>query len=109
MRSELHGLKPNPCPKCKGILDFAQDSYGSYLHCLNCGKFIDLDPPLETPDGSLIPRRKSGTSGSPRSERGRERYQERFKTIQEQGLSIEQAAERFSVSARTIYRILQSK
>ena len=30
------------CPKCQGDLSLEQDSYGSFLKCLQCGKLTEV-------------------------------------------------------------------
>ena len=31
------------CPKCQGDLTMSQDTYGSYIKCLQCGLMRDVD------------------------------------------------------------------
>ena len=107
MTSERNPPNPGRCPKCRGMLVFLQDQYGPYLDCMNCGTVLYQDAPAETPDNPhATGRRRSGSAGRSRSKEGRERYRDWFRVIVDEGLSAAQAAERFGVSVRTIYRIL---
>lgn len=33
----------NACPKCRGDLTIGQDSYGSFVSCLQCGFMRDIE------------------------------------------------------------------
>ena len=101
-----------PAPKCGGTLAYGEDRYGPYLTCLHCGKLFDLlaaphDAPVEDPDSptSRVVRNRSRLTGPMTRER-REMYREWCAIIRTEGLTVNQAAERFGVSYRTIYRIL---
>ena len=112
MEPEQPTGKLNPCPKCRGTLACGEDRYGPYVTCLHCGKLIDLlaaphDAPAEEPDSSASrvvrnPRRLTGRMTRER----REMYRQWCAIIRKEGLTVNQAAQRFGVSYRTIYRIL---
>jgi len=36
-------IKFKDCPKCKGDLYLAEDMFGNYFSCLQCGYLKDLD------------------------------------------------------------------
>ena len=41
------------CTRCKGDLYLERDSWGAYLHCLQCGRTRDIpDKWLRAPDNS---------------------------------------------------------
>ena len=122
---------PGPCPRCQGTLAFGQDMYGAYLQCRNCGMLEDLSPfsrdpvavtptqdavstdgtiPLRPADSSTEKARNPCEAAEPGGLRDGERqgrYHKRFEIITAEGLSISQAAARFQVSTRTVYRILK--
>ena len=112
MEPEQSTRKPGPCPKCGGTLVRTEDRYGLYLICLHCGKLID---PLASSHDGLAEERDSQPSpvarkrGRPAGHRTREReemYRRWCTTILNEGLTVNQAADRFGVGYRTIYRIL---
>lgn len=35
-------LRLKSCPKCRGDLDENKDIYGPYIHCLQCGQYMDI-------------------------------------------------------------------
>ena len=109
MTSKPHGPSPSSGPghKCRGTLVLIQDQYGPYLDCMNCGTVLYQDAPAEMPDNPPATRRhRPGSTWRPRSREGRKRYQDWLRVIVDDGLSSAQAAERFGVSVRTIYRVL---
>ena len=112
MTPERHNRKLDPCPKCRGTMAFVQDQHGPYLHCLNCGMLIDLapfleDPPRQPPGGPGAQRDRSGQHHGPRSQKRRDRNRRWAETIEQEGLSVRQAEERFGVGYRTLYRALR--
>ena len=104
--------KPDPCPKCGGTLVRGEDQYGPYAHCLNCGKLIDPlaaehSAPMDEPDSHPSPvRRNRGRPAGHRTREREEMYRRWCATILNEGLTVNQAADRFGVGYRTIYRIL---
>ena len=112
MEPEQPTRKPGPCPKCGGTLAYGEDRYGPYVTCLHCGKLIDLlatahDAPAEEPDSpaSRVVRNPGRLKG-PMTRECREMYRQWCAIIRNEGLTVTQAARRFGVSYRTIYRIL---
>ena len=112
MEPEQPARKPGPCPKCGGTLAYGADRYGPYVGRLHCGKLIDLpatahDAPSEEPDSppSRVVRNPGRLTGPMTRER-REMYRGWCAIIRKEGLTVNQAAERFGVSYGTIYRIL---
>ena len=112
MEPEQPTGKPGPCPKCRGTLACGEDRYGPYVTCLHCGKLFDLlaaphGVPPEKPDfpPSRTVRNRGRLTGPMTRER-REMYREWCAVIRKEGLTVNQAAERFGVSYGTIYRIL---
>ena len=107
MTSKHHAPNPGPCPKCRGTPVLIQDQYGPYLDCMNCGTVLYQDAPAEMPDNPpATGRHRPGSAWRPRSGEGRKRYRDWLKVIVDDGLSATEAAERFGVSVRTIYRVL---
>ena len=112
MEPEQPTGKLGPCPKCGGTLACGEDRYGPYVTCLHCGKLFDLlaaphGVPSEKPDfpPSRTVRNRGRLTGPMTRER-REMYREWCAVIRKEGLTVNQAAERFGVSYGTIYRIL---
>ena len=112
MEPEQPTGKLGPCPKCRGTLDCGEDRYGPYVTCLHCGKLFDLlaaphGVPPEEPDCPPSPAvRNRGRLTGPMTRDRREMYREWCAIIRREGLTVNQTAERFGVSYRTIYRIL---
>ena len=107
MTSKRHRPIPGPCPKCRGTLVFLQDQHGPYLDCMNCGTVLHQDLPAEVPDNPTATGiHRPGSAWRPRSREGRKRYRDWLRVIVDEGLLAAQAAERFGVSVRTIYRVL---
>ena len=112
MEPEQPTGKPGPCPKCGGTLACGEDRYGPYVTCLHCGKLFDLlapphGVPAGEPDCPPSPEvRNRGRLTGPMTRERREMYREWCAVIRKEGLTVNQAAERFGVSYRTIYRIL---
>ena len=112
MEPELPTSKLGPCPKCGGTLACGEDRYGPYATCLHCGKLFDPlaaphDVPAEERDNPSSPIvRNRGRLTEPMTRDRREMYREWCTIIRKEGLTVNQAAERFGVSYRTIYRIL---
>ena len=112
MEPEQPTGKLGPCPKCRGTLDCGEDRYGPYVTCLHCGKLFDLlaaphGVPPEEPDCPPSPAvRNRGRLTGPMTRERREMYREWCAIIRREGLTVNQTAERFGVSYRTIYRIL---
>ena len=112
MEPEQPARRLGPCPKCGGTLAYGEDRYGPYVRCLHCGKLIDLldtahDAPVEDPDSptSRVVRNPGSLKGRMTRER-QEMYRQSCAIIRNEGLTVTQAAQRFGVSYRTIYRIL---
>ena len=102
----------DPCPKCRGTMEFVRDQHGPYLHCLNCGTLVDLAPFLEDPPGPLpggpgVKRDRTGRHHLSRGRARRERDRRWAKIIEREGLSVEQALEPFNIGYRTLYRALK--
>ena len=103
----------NRCHRCNGTLVYTEDRYGPYAHCLNCGRLIDPlaappDAPVDEPDSpaSRVVRNRGRLAGPMTPER-RQMYRGWCAIIRKESLTVTQAAERFGVSYRTIYRILK--
>ena len=94
------------CPRCTGLLIQGRDEHGAYLHCMPCGHYIDGAVPEEEPHGlaSKGQNHRGGRTWQPISHACQERYRKWCAIIEEEGLSMEEAAERFRASERTIYR-----
>ena len=99
--------------RCDGTLVYTEDRYGPYAHCLHCGRLIDLlatghSVPVDEPDSpaSRVVRNRGRLAGPMTPER-REMYRGWCAIIRKESLPVTQAAERFGVSYRTIYRILK--
>ena len=115
-RYDLEPERPNrnlePCLKYDGTLAYGEDRYGPYVRCLHCGKLVDLlaaphDAPAEAPDFAPSPVvRNPGRLKEPITRERREKYRQWCAIIRNEGLTVTQAAQRFGVSYRTIYRIL---
>ena len=112
MEAELPASKLGPYPKYGRALACGEDRYGPYVTCLHCGKLFDLlaaphDVPAEEPDSpaSRVVRNRGRLTGPMTRER-REMYREWCAIIRREGLTVNQAAERFGVSYRTIYRTI---
>ena len=113
MEPEQPNRNPGPCLKCVGTLAYGEDRYGPYVTCLHCGKLFDLlaapyDAPAEKPDSPpyRVVRNRGRLTG-PMTRQRREMYLEWCAIIRNEGLTVTQAAHRFGVSYRTIYRILR--
>ena len=40
------------CPRCRGDLYLAEDMFGKYLSCLQCGYLKDVIEPVEQPSAA---------------------------------------------------------
>jgi DNA-directed RNA polymerase subunit M/transcription elongation factor TFIIS len=47
-------IKFKSCPRCRGDLYLAEDIFGKYLSCLQCGYLRDLDPQPVPPARGLV-------------------------------------------------------
>lgn len=113
MQSGSPDPRHNRCRKCNGTLVYAEDRYDPYVQCLHCGRLIDLlatehSAPMDEPDrpASRVVRNRGRLAGPMTPER-RQMYRGWCAIIRKEGLTVTQAAERFGVSYRTIYRILK--
>ena len=108
MEPEQPTGKLDPCPKCRGTLACGEDRYGPYVTCLHCEKLFDLlaaphgvpAEELDCPPSPVV--RNRGRLTGPMTRERREMYREWFAIIRKEGLTVNQAAERFGVSYRTI-------
>ena len=94
------------CARCSGWLQYTEDLYGPYIHCLNCGHHTDVDEheTVAHPEGAEDPQPHR------RWYPARDETQERYRTLRDiilrQKLSPAQAEERLGLSRRTYYRVL---
>ena len=42
------------CPRCRGDLYLAEDMFGKYLNCLQCGYLKDVIEPVEQPNPASV-------------------------------------------------------
>ena len=126
---------PTRCPKCDGAMATYADAHGAYLRCFQCGNHIELitregqltprppSSPKWAPDASLpgidtytcneapactqcpLPFCKYEVNRYDQTQAHRKKHQAILKTIADEDLSVGEAAERFGLSLRTIFRI----
>lgn len=127
--------QPTRCPKCAGAMTASSDAYGPYLRCFTCGHHVDLitvngrlvprPPPSTawTPDAVLptdnaytcdeapkctdcpLPFCKFEVKAYDQTKAFNRKQQEILAIILNEGLSTPEAADRFGISERTVYRI----
>ena len=132
MSQTEYNQPPPRCPKCQGACIPDQDQYGRYLRCMNCGShsespYRDPDEPPEDPKERPDPAyyQDLGCSISPkctqcplsvcrfdnqnalRRHRNRQEDLRKIDLMRELNLSPEQAAAKFGINPRTIFRIIQ--
>ena len=123
------------CPKCNGLMLPSNDAHGPYLRCFQCGTLIELtdqdgrlDPrPPASPEWSQeanlptddaytcdeaprctecpLPFCKFEVKGYDHARIFQEKHRRILDTIESEDLSIAEAAARFNLSKRTIFRI----
>ena len=113
-RFNPHPGGPDNCLRCGGLLELARDHFGAYFNCLICGHHMY---PQEPQGVANLPRQEApgeaapgpGARWCPTTQRCQGIYRERLEIIQRERLTVAQAALRFDISIRTIYRILDGR
>ena len=123
------------CPKCNATMTTSADAYGPYLRCYQCGKTIDLivqhgtlvprppSDPMPTPEPDLpdnviytcneaptctqcpLPFCKYEVTGYDLARATRQRRDHILETMERENLTAPQAAKRFNLNTRTIFRM----